>query len=180
MSEEQQVNFQELAEVGKVALYDLETGETILRFPSAAREIIRLNHGRYQKTRPSDADVKAWRNGAATRPAPVQQDAPRPLAGEPGAPLQPYQNALLDPPTGHTLIGHIADAIERMDPKTEFTKEGFPDRRKLAGHLPFAVNNVSVEDMQAAMEVVLAKLAAAQGAAPEPEGEGPEVETVTP
>ncbi len=149
-------DFQELAEIGTWTIYDLEDGgRPLKRPPVSAKEILRLGGGRYVQSRPTPEDCEAWRNrkaqlvvldGGLQEPGP----APRPLA-QAGAPLEPSPY-IRDKPMGHTLTGLIADAILKMDPATDFNRDGTPDRRKLAGLI--RAHNVDRNDVEAALRLL--------------------------
>lgn len=166
----------ELGEVGTVKIYDLENdGQAIERAPIYAREIMRINRGRYSYTPPSPEEIQAWRDGEAERMArqgvPDAEPAPQPLI-EAGADLEARRT--LHTPSGHTLIGLAADMILKMDPHHDVNKDGTPDRRKLAGLLH--VNSISKEDTDRAMallgaDTVAEAQAKAAGEEPEPSGE---------
>jgi hypothetical protein len=150
MAEKQDLN---VSPVGQVTLYDLaDGGKPLRRAPVYAREILRMNNGRFVQSPPSARDVEAFQNGHAQATARAQMDAaPAPAEEAPA-------------PTGNARIGLIADAILKLDPAADFNRDGTPDRRKLAGVLH--VNSVSAEDTEAAM-----KLLAAPGAAKDRGGE---------
>lgn len=166
-------SYQELNQPRRRDVYDLATGELVPggRNTVDLKEMMRAEPGRYALRKPSAQAVEDYKRDAAHRQL-TQGDGreAKPLARpmvQPGQELRPHHR-IQKPPSGIEKIAVIARGIRELNPETDFTKKGLPDRRKLEGKVHFGV---SEEEAVEAMEL-LDWQAARAGGEPTAEGNG--------